>query len=120
MKLSLSPIAVRFDSISLCKIESKPSFDVESQSAVLVRTTMSANSLTRVKIFIRLLKEFYNARSVNALMVVMGSLSHLLEEDPEIFGLSMKQEDDVSEIVEVLAEGFKTIFENLTGDFFEN
>ena len=81
---------------------------------------MSANSPTRVKIFIRLLKEFYNARSVDALMVVMGSLSHLLEEDPEIFGLCMKQEEDVSEIVEVLAKGLKNIFENSAGCSCEN
>ena len=104
IKFSLSPIKLRFDPIDLSPIDD-PIFDVESQSAVLVHTTLRANSRARIEIFIRLLKEFYNARSVDALMVVMGTLSHLLEEDPEIFGLCMKQEEDVSEMVEVLATG---------------
>ena len=80
----------------------EPIYDPESNAAILFEIIIKSETRTRSKAFIFLLETYYSPDNSQIQQTVAIVLAQLLTEDASIFGLCLKDEDDLIAIVKVV------------------
>ena len=100
IKTALTPAKYTYD-YQFKKVNT-PEFNAEVNAKILFQIIVQSERGVRAKSFLHLLRLFYQPNSQNALEIVLHSLPMILEEEPEIFGLCLKNETDLNSLVEIL------------------